>query len=190
LSPFALATMGGHGSSTLASVYLLLTKQMRDSALPADGSWTLKQDVSFALWQATITQVPTLHPASCPPLRCLMPTLPTSARPAMMSPSGRLTSNLLTCGPLREAVLGAHADRHDTSRHVAHTGRTPFRTSPGVPLLCHPLLARGACVPPSWHGGHRTPWASHSPRRPRTRPQSDFPTSTSTKFFPTSTKLL
>ncbi len=39
LSPFALETMGGHGASTLASVYhryLLFTKQMRDSALPAD----------------------------------------------------------------------------------------------------------------------------------------------------------
>jgi hypothetical protein len=35
LSPFALETTGGHGAST-ASVYLLLTKQMRDSGLPAD----------------------------------------------------------------------------------------------------------------------------------------------------------
>ena len=38
-SPFALETTGGHGASTLASVYhryLLLTKQMRDSGLPAD----------------------------------------------------------------------------------------------------------------------------------------------------------
>jgi hypothetical protein len=34
-SPFTLETTGGHGAST-KSVYLLLTKQMRDDGLPAD----------------------------------------------------------------------------------------------------------------------------------------------------------
>jgi hypothetical protein len=35
MSPVALETMGGHGAST-KSVYLLLTKQMRDYGLPKD----------------------------------------------------------------------------------------------------------------------------------------------------------
>jgi hypothetical protein len=47
LSPFALETTGGHGAST-ASVYFLFSKQMRDSALPADVLvGKLKKDVSF-----------------------------------------------------------------------------------------------------------------------------------------------
>ncbi len=35
MSPFALEATGGHGAST-ASVYLLFSELMRDSALPAD----------------------------------------------------------------------------------------------------------------------------------------------------------
>jgi hypothetical protein len=47
LSPFALETTGGQGAST-ASVYFLFSKQMRDSALPADVLvGKLKKDVSF-----------------------------------------------------------------------------------------------------------------------------------------------
>ena len=54
LSPFALETTGGHGAST-ASVYLLFTKQMRDSGLPADVLvGKLKKDISFALRRGTI----------------------------------------------------------------------------------------------------------------------------------------
>jgi hypothetical protein len=62
-SPFALETTGGHGASTLASVYhryFLLTKQMRDSGLLADvllGKF--KKDISFALRRGTIAQVTT-----------------------------------------------------------------------------------------------------------------------------------
>ena len=62
MSPFALETTGGHGAST-ASVYqwyLLLTKQMRDSGLPADVLvGKLKKDISFALRRGTIAQVTT-----------------------------------------------------------------------------------------------------------------------------------
>jgi hypothetical protein len=51
--------MGGHGAST-ASVYLLLTKEMRDSGLPADVLLgKLKKDISFALRRGTIVQVTT-----------------------------------------------------------------------------------------------------------------------------------
>jgi hypothetical protein len=62
--------MGGHGAST-ASVYLLFTKQMRDSGLPADELvGKLKKDVSFALRRGTIAQVTTHHHAldgyACP----------------------------------------------------------------------------------------------------------------------------
>jgi hypothetical protein len=58
-SPFALETTGGHGAST-KSVYLLFTKQMRDSGLPADVLvGKLKKDISFALRRGTIAQVTT-----------------------------------------------------------------------------------------------------------------------------------
>ncbi len=58
-SPFALETTGGHGAST-ASVYLLFTKQLRDSSLPADVLvGKLKKDISFALRRGTIAQVTT-----------------------------------------------------------------------------------------------------------------------------------
>jgi hypothetical protein len=67
LSPFALETLGGHAASTLASVYhryLLLTKQMRDSGLPADALLgKFKKDISFALRRGTIAQVTTHHHA-------------------------------------------------------------------------------------------------------------------------------
>jgi hypothetical protein len=57
LSPFKLETTGGHGASA-ASVYLLLTKEMRDSGLPADVLLgKLKKDISFALRRGTIAQV-------------------------------------------------------------------------------------------------------------------------------------
>jgi hypothetical protein len=62
-SPFTLETTGGHGASTLASVYhryFLFAKHMRDSGLPADvllGKF--KKDVSFALRRGTIAQVTT-----------------------------------------------------------------------------------------------------------------------------------
>jgi hypothetical protein len=50
---------GGHGAST-ASVYLLLTEQMRDSGLPADVLvGKLNKDISFALRRGTIAQVTT-----------------------------------------------------------------------------------------------------------------------------------
>ncbi len=59
MSPFALETTGGHGAS-IASVYLLLTKQMRDSSLPADVLVRkLKKDISFALRRGAIAQVTT-----------------------------------------------------------------------------------------------------------------------------------
>jgi hypothetical protein len=61
LSPFALETTGGHGAST-KSVYLLLTKQMRDLGLPADVLvGKLKKDISVALRRGTIAQVTTHH---------------------------------------------------------------------------------------------------------------------------------
>ena len=60
-SPFALETTGGHGAST-KSVYLLFTKQMRDSGLPADVLvGKLKKDISFALRRGTIAQGTTHH---------------------------------------------------------------------------------------------------------------------------------
>ncbi len=59
LSLFAHETAGGHGAST-KSVYLLFTKQMRDSGLPADVLvGKLKKDISFALRRGTIAQVTT-----------------------------------------------------------------------------------------------------------------------------------
>ena len=59
LSPFALETTGGHGAST-ASVYFLLTKQLRDSGLLADVlAGKLKKGISFALRCRTLAHVPT-----------------------------------------------------------------------------------------------------------------------------------
>ncbi len=56
-SPFALETTGGHGAST-ASVYLLFTKQLRDSALLADVLvGKLEKAISLALRRGTITRV-------------------------------------------------------------------------------------------------------------------------------------
>jgi hypothetical protein len=63
LSPFALETTGGHGAST-ASLWLLLKKQMRYSALPADVLLgKLSKDISFALRRGTIAKVTTHHHA-------------------------------------------------------------------------------------------------------------------------------
>jgi hypothetical protein len=57
LSRFALETTGGHGAS-IATVYLLFAKQLRDSALPADELvGKLNQDISFALRRGTTAQV-------------------------------------------------------------------------------------------------------------------------------------
>ena len=56
-TPFALETTGGHGAS-IATVYLLLAKQLRDSALPADVLVGKRnKDISFALRRGTILQV-------------------------------------------------------------------------------------------------------------------------------------
>ncbi len=76
LSPFALETMGGHGASTLASVYhryLLFTRQMRDSALPADVLMNkFNKEISFAR-RGTIAQVTKTPPPPSP--RRLTPAL-------------------------------------------------------------------------------------------------------------------
>ena len=56
LSPSALETTGGHGAST-ASVYLLFTKQARDSSLPADALVCKHHTpISLALRRGTIAQ--------------------------------------------------------------------------------------------------------------------------------------
>ncbi len=71
MSPFALETTGGHGAShheSLASVYhryLLLTKQMRDSGLPADVLLgKLAKDISFALRGARLARQGYLRPST------------------------------------------------------------------------------------------------------------------------------
>ena len=57
MSPFALETTGGHGTST-TTVYSLLAKHLRDSRdsrLPADVLvGKLNKDISFALRRGTI----------------------------------------------------------------------------------------------------------------------------------------
>jgi hypothetical protein len=108
LSTFALETTGGHGASTLASVYhryLLLTKQMRDSGLPADVLvGKLKKDTSFALRQGTIAQVTTHHHAldGCAWLRLATPgyACPARARPPT-APRMRSSSLLPSTGGRR-----------------------------------------------------------------------------------------
>ena len=70
MSPFALETTGGRGAST-ATVSLLLAKQLRVSALPADVLvGKLNKDISLALRRGTIAQATTraLDGHACPAL--------------------------------------------------------------------------------------------------------------------------
>jgi hypothetical protein len=140
ISPFALETTGGHGAST-KSVYLLFTKQMRDSGLPADVLvGKLNKDISFALRRGTIAQVTTQQ--ACP--RRLRLATPPSALPRMRSSSlPSDSSSSLHSSSLRSSSRSSSSLRSTT----AACSIEPLIGEP-PPYVAPPMSDRAFAEPP------------------------------------------